>query len=444
MRSRVPSMALAAWLLLTGGTLVAVQEEAVETADAAEPGVAAELEVAAGAETAAQSFDPQAATETYLDRLTPEEKDRSDTYFGGGYWLQLWSFLYGLGIAWLFLGTGLTVRMRDLAGRISRRRPLRTVLYTCQYLILATVLYFPLTVYRDFIREHQYGLATQTFEPWFREQLIALGVSLVLFSILLVPLYGVFRRAPKTWWLWGSIVSVAFLIFAVLIAPVTIDPLFNTYVPLEDEAVKEPILSIARANGIEVDRVYQYDASRQTTRISANVSGFLGTMRIRLNDNLLDRCSLTEIKAVMGHEIGHYVLNHVYESILFFAVVIVVGFAFIRWSFDRVLARWGGKWRVKGLGDVAGLPLLAALFSVYFFVLTPLLNTYIRSNEAEADLFGLNAAAEPDGFAEVALKLAEYRKLDPGPLEEWILYDHPSGRSRISMAMHWKAEHLRE
>ncbi len=444
MRSRVPSMALAAWLLLTGGTFVAAQEEAVETADAAEPGVAAELEVAAGAETAAQSFDPQAATETYLDRLTPEEKDRSDTYFEGGYWLQLWGFLYGLGIAWLFLGTGLTVRMRDLAGRISRRRPLRTMLYTCQYLILATVLFFPLTVYRDFVREHQYGLATQTFGPWFREQLIALGVSLVLFSILLVPLYGVFRRAPKTWWLWGSIVSVAFLIFAVLIAPVTIDPLFNTYVPLEDENVREPILSIARANGIEVDRVYQYDASRQTTRISANVSGFLGTMRIRLNDNLLDRCSLTEIKAVMGHEIGHYVLNHIYESILFFAVVIVVGFAFIRWSFDRVLARWGGKWRVKGLGDVAGLPLLAALFSVYFFVLTPFLNTYIRSNEAEADLFGLNAAAEPDGVAEVALKLSEYRKLDPGPLEEWILYDHPSGRSRISMAMHWKAEHLRE
>ncbi|MEE8277633.1 MAG: M48 family metallopeptidase [Thermoanaerobaculia bacterium] len=444
MRSRVPSMALAAWLLLTGGTFVAAQEEAVETADAAEPGVAAELEVAAGAETAAQSFDPQAATETYLDRLTPEEKDRSDNYFEGGYWLQLWGFLYGLGIAWLFLGTGLTVRMRDLAGRISRRRPLRTMLYTCQYLILATVLYFPLTVYRDFIREHQYGLATQTFGPWFREQLIDLGLSLVLFSILLVPLYGVFRRAPKTWWLWGSIVSVAFLIFAVLIAPVTIDPLFNTYVPLEDENVREPILSIARANGIEVDRVYQYDASRQTTRISANVSGFLGTMRIRLNDNLLDRCSLTEIKAVMGHEIGHYVLNHVYESIPFFAVVIVVGFAFIRWSFDRVLARWGGKWGVKGLGDVAGLPLLAALFSVYFFVLTPFLNTYIRSNEAEADLFGLNAAAEPDGVAEVALKLSEYRKLDPGPLEEWILYDHPSGRSRISMAMHWKAEHLRE
>jgi STE24 endopeptidase len=124
--------------------------------------------------------------------------------------------------------------------------------------------------------------------------------------------------------------------------------------------------------------------------------------------------------------------------------VLAGGFAFVHWGFGRALARWGGRWRVRGIGDVAGLPLLGALLSVYMFVMTPVLNSIIRVNEAEADLFGLNAAREPEGFAEVALKLGEYRKLEPGPIEEWIFFDHPSGRSRIRMAMRWKAEHLGE
>ena len=396
---------------------------------------------AAAAQAELEPFDPEAATQEYLSRLSPEDKARSDAYFEGGYWLQLWGLLYGLGIAWLLLGTRLSAQMRDLAERIGRRKPLQTALYAVQYVVASSLLAFPLTVYQGFFREHQYGLATQTFGPWMRDQLVGLGVGVVLVSLLLIPLYGVLRRAPRTWWLWGSLVGVVFLAFVIVISPVYIDPLFNTYTPLEDETVKEPILALARANGIDVDKVYQFDASRQTTRISANVSGFLGTMRIRLNDNLLNRCEPAEVQAVMGHEIGHYVLNHIYEVLVYFGIVLLVGFAFLRVSFDWVLGRWGRRWGVRGIGDVAGLPLLAALLSVYFFVMTPVTNTIIRSNEAEADLFALNAAGEPDGFAEVALKLAEYRKLDPGPIEEWILYDHPSGRARIAMAMRWKAEH---
>jgi STE24 endopeptidase len=234
-------------------------------------------------------------------------------------------------------------------------------------------------------------------------------------------------------------VALVFLVFVVLISPVYIDPLFNKYELLADVRVKDEIVRLARASGIETQDVYQFDASRQTTRVSANVSGFLGTMRIRLNDNLLNRSSLPEIKAVMGHEIGHYVLNHVYETIVFFAIVLVGGFAFVRSSFDSALRRWGSGWSIEGIGDVAGLPLLAALLSVYFFLLTPILNTYVRVNEAEADLYGLQAAREPEGFADVALKLGEYRKLEPGPIEEWLFFDHPSGRSRIRMAMQWKA-----
>ncbi len=312
-----------------------------------------------------------------------------------------------------------------------------------QYTVVTTVLFFPLTVYQNFFREHQYGLATQTFGPWFKEQMIALGVSLVMGVILFIPLYGVFRKAPRTWWIWGAAVGVAFVTFAMMIYPVFLAPLFNTYTALEDPAVAEPILSMARANGVDADTVYQFDASRQSTRISANVAGALGTMRIALNDNLLNRCSHEEIQTVMAHELAHYVLNHVYESIAFMGVMLLAGFAFVRWTFDRVVARWGSRWGVQGIGDVAGLPVLAALISVFFFFGTPVTNNFIRLNEVQADLVALNVARQPEGFAEVSLKLAEYRKLEPGPVEEWIFYDHPSGRSRISMAMRWKAEQLK-
>lgn len=392
----------------------------------------------------APSFDVEAATEQYLARLSPEERARSDSYFEGGYWLQLWSFLYGLGVAWLLLGTRLSARMRDFAERFGRWRALATLLYGAQYFLLTAVLIFPLTLYSGYFREHAYGLSNHTFGGWMRDRLVGLAVGAVLGGVFLVVLYTVFRRAERTWWQWGSAVAIVFLAVAMLIAPVYIAPLFNTYELLEDPAVLHPILGMARANGVDVDRVYQFDASRQSKRISANVSGFAGTMRISLNDNLLERCEVGEVKAVMGHELGHYVLNHMYEGLIFFGVVIFSGFAFLRWSFAACVARWGERWDVRGIADPAGLPLLAALFSIYSFALTPIVNSYVRVNEAEADVFGLNASREPDGFAEVAMKLSEYRKIAPGPLEEWIFFDHPSGRSRVRMAMGWKAEHLFE
>jgi STE24 endopeptidase len=188
--------------------------------------------------------------------------------------------------------------------------------------------------------------------------------------------------------------------------------------------------------------VYQVDASRQTTRMSANVSGFANTMRITLNDNLLRRGSPEEIQAVMGHEMGHYVMNHIPKSIFFSAVVYLVFFAFLRWGVDWTLARWGTHWQVRGITDPAVLPLVFLLAGIFFFVLTPVLNTETRMHEKEADMFGLNAARQPDGFAQSAIHLSEYRKMRPGKWEERIFFDHPSGYDRIHSAMVWKGENL--
>ena len=203
-----------------------------------------------------------------------------------------------------------------------------------------------------------------------------------------------------------------------------------------------PILHIAHANGIPTDDVYQMDASKQTTRISANVSGFANTMRITLNDNLLHRGSPEEIQAVMGHEMGHYVMNHIPKSILFDSIVNVLFFAFLFGGLQWTLKLWGDRWQIHSVTDPAVMPLVFLLAGIFFFVLTPVTNTETRTQEKEADMFGLNAARQPDGFAQAAIHLAEYRKMRPGPIEEFIFYDHPSGYDRIHSSMVWKGENL--
>ena len=389
------------------------------------------------------AFDVTAATNAYLARLSPEKKARSDAYFEGGYWLQLWDFLWGAAVSLLLLYGRISSRMRDAARRITRFSPLQTLVYWVQFVLVTAALSFPLTVYEGFFREHQYGLATQNFAGWFGDFLKGLAVSAVLGGLLVMALFGIVRRLPSTWHVWGAAAATLFVILGGLIAPVFIAPLFNKYTRLNDPKVVAPILSMARANGIPAQDVYQVDASRQSTRVSANVSGFLGTERITLNDNLLRRCTLPEIEAVMGHEMGHYVLNHAYKFIAWAIILGLAAFAFLRRASGWALGRWGTRWGIQGIGDVAVTPLAVLLISIVFFVLTPLLNTLVRTQEYEADIFGLNAARQPDGFAEVALKLSDYRKLDPGPLEEWIFFDHPSGRTRITAAMRWKAENLR-
>lgn len=387
---------------------------------------------------AALPRDAELATQAYLDRLPKEAVQRANDYEEGGYWLQLWEFLLGLGIAALMLHGGRSARVRDWAQRVGRHALLRDGLYGGVYGLVTGVLLVPLNFYRGYWREHDYGMSTQTTAGWWGEWVLNLGVEVVGTAVAVAVLYAVFRRTGERWWLWGAAACAALLALMLLVSPVLINPLFNTYKPLDQGPVRDAVLAMAHANGVPADDVYVFDASSQTKRISANVSGLGATAAIRLNDNLLNHTSLPEIRAVMAHELGHYVLNHAPEMLLQFGLLIMFGLLFCQWVMRRLLTRFGHRWGTQDVADVASLPLLSAVFSVFMMAATPMFNSIIRSNEIEADRFGLNLARDPHGFAEVILKLSAYRKPDPGRLEEVVFFHHPSARHRIHDAMRWR------
>ena len=344
-------------------------------------------------------------------------------------------------IAFIFLSLGLSRWINKIALK-SKKRIFRNLIYILLYLLFTFLLSLPFSIYTGFIREHQYGLSNITFMEWFSEEMIGLALLIFFGGLLLLALYSIIKKVKNTWWIWGSGVLMVFLIITIFISPVFISPLFNNYVPLEDGEIKEEILSLARANGVPADNVYQFNASKQSKRISANVSGIGSTIRISLNDNLLNQCSKAEIKSVMAHELGHYVLNHTITLLIYFGIIIVIGFAVVNFLMKKAINKFGAGWGIENISDVTSLPLFVILFSFYMFIATPVTNSIIRSDETEADIFGLNAAREPDGFASVAMKLSDYRKINPGKLEEILFFDHPSGNSRVTMSMKWKAENL--
>ncbi len=432
---------IAAWGLLVVCLVVAVVVGLMAPIEAGKASrQAAALVPADAAWRAALPADPEAATAAYLARVPQAAQERVNAYVDGENALQFWGWLAGLAVAGMLLTTGWSARLRDGIEARVRAGWLRTAIYGALYVLITSVLLAPLAAYSGFFREHAFGMSNQNFAGWAQEQAIGMAISAVVGAVAILVLYAVIRRAQHSWWAWGAAVATVMGSLLLLIAPVVIDPLFNDYKPLAAGEVRDSILSMARANGVPAKDVLEFDASRQTQRISANVSGIFGSAAIRLNDNLLKRTSLAEIRAVTGHEMGHYVLNHIYKALIIMGVVFVAVGLLVHLITQAVLARYGARWGLRGLTDVASLPLLAAVFSTVMLLATPVTNNLTRSQEIEADIFGINVAREPDGFAEVALKLSEYRKVKPAAWEAFIFNTHPSAYDRVLMAMRWKAE----
>jgi STE24 endopeptidase len=389
----------------------------------------------------AQGFDPVAATAAYLATLSPEQHAKATAYTQGGHWLLLWSTLVGVLISWIVIRTGVLVRVR---GGIERRRPhpwLAVIAVIVVDTIVEGVLMTPWDAYAGWWREKSYGLTGQALAGWLAEHGLQLAVGVVQSIIIFSVLYWLIRRSPKRWWFWSGFAVVVGFIGLLMLQPIVIEPLFNSYKPAPPGPMRDEIVAMAKQVGVPSDKILIYDGSKQSNRYTANVAGLFGTARVAMSDVMFKKdADLAEVRGVVGHEMGHYVRGHIVWMGAAFGLLTMIAMFLI----DRLFpwaARVLGAQGVRGVADPAGFPVFSVILSVLALLGTPLVNSVTRITEADADRFSVEHFNEPDGLAKALVKTIEYRADSPSRLEEVIFYDHPSVGRRVRAAMDWKAAH---
>lgn len=382
------------------------------------------------------SFDPAAATARYIDSLGPAALQKAHDYTIGREWMVLWTLLVAAIVTWLIVRSRLLDRIE---AKISERRGNgRAFVVAFVYFIVSAILTLPWTIYSDWWRERSYGRTSQPFGDWLMQSGIATLLTAVLGAIFLMCVYWLIRRTGPRWWIWsGGLTAIAFA-FVSLLAPVMIEPLFNTYTPVPPGQVRDAVVEMAQRAGIPPNKVYMYNGSRQSNNFTANAGGVGSTARVAISDVAFKNASLDEVKAVTGHEIGHYVLKHSWWGILFFSVGAVILFWITEQTFPWFARRFGSA---ATLGDPRGLPVLMFMIALFGVVALPITNSFSRTLEAQADKYSLETENRPDALSSSLVKTAEYRYPRPNRIEEIIFYDHPSVESRVRTAMEWKATH---
>jgi STE24 endopeptidase len=311
---------------------------------------------------------------------------------------------------------------------------------TALFLLLSSLLTVPWSLYSDWWRERSYGLSSQPLGDFIMQGSIALLISAFFGGLFLAAIYWLINRAGRRWWIWSGAVAAAALAFMMLLAPILIEPLFNQYKPVPQGPVRTALEEMAAQAEIPADRIFMYDGSRQSNNFTANVSGILGSARIAISDVALKQASLSEVRAVTGHEIGHYVLGHIWRGVAVFSVLAILLFFLADRLFPRVARAFGSS---ATIGEPRGVPVLFFLVSLFGLAAMPITNALSRMGESEADAFSLRTVNEADGLASSLVKTAEYRYPRPHPLQEAIFYTHPSVERRVRRAMEWKAAQAR-
>jgi len=382
------------------------------------------------------AFDPQAATSAYIDSLGADALARAAEYTVGNHWLLLWNLLVTAVITWILVRTGILDRIND---RLAKRGVnLRTWVVAAAYFLVSGLLALPWSLYAEWSRERSYGRSSQPLMDFLGQGVLSLVIAAILVGLFFVGVYALMRRAGRFWWLWSGGLTAVALSFLLLAGPVVIEPLFNEYKPVPAGEVREALVEMARRSGVPEDRIFVYDGSRQSNNFTANVSGLGGSARVAISDVAFKGASLDEVKAVTGHEIGHYVLGHVWRRVILMSTLAVVFFFLADRLFPRFARAFGSR---AALGDPTGLPVLVFMVSLFLLLAQPLVNGMIRLGENEADQYSLETVNLPDALAAALVKTAEYRNPRPGRLQEILFYTHPSVERRVRRAMDWKAAH---
>jgi len=369
------------------------------------------------------------ATPVTVPPATPEAL----RYYASGNWLWALDQVVGIVLLAVILFCGASARLRTWAQLIGRKWFFTIAVYFALFMILTFIVTLPLTYYVEFVRQHDYGLSNQTLQKWWTDSLIGLAVSCVAGAVFLWVPYLLLRKSPRRWWLYTAAAAIPFIVVANLVAPIWIAPLFNTFEPMHDKALEARILSLADRAGIEDSRVFEVNKSVDTKTLNAYVAGVWQTKRIVLWDTIIARLDERELLFVMGHEMGHYVLAHVWQMVALSSLFILVVLYAAYKTMGAIVARWGHRFGFSDIADVASLPLLLLVTSVFSLAIAPAQLALTRHLEHEADRFGLEItqANHSAGTAFVKLQQEALANPWPGPLFKLWRASHPPLGERI-------------
>ncbi len=382
------------------------------------------------------AFNVEAATARYIDSLGPEALQKAHDYTVGKEWMLLWGLLVAAVVTWLIVRSGMLERVN--AAFAERRRNLKALVVSFAFFVLSAVLVLPWTLYASYFREKSYGRTSQPIGDYLGQLALSSVITALVGALFMTGVYWLIRRTGKRWWIWSGGLTAAALAFIMLLSPVLIEPLFNKYEPVPPGQVRDAVVEMAGRAGVPPEQVFMYDGSRQSNNFTANAGGVGSTARVAISDVALKSASLEEVRAVTGHEIGHYVLKHTWWGILFFSLAAVVLFWIAERTFPWFARKFGSS---ATLVEPRGIPVLMFMVSLFGLLTLPILNTFGRTLETDADDYSLRTENLPDALSTALVKTAEYRYPRPGKFEEFVFYDHPSVEARVHRAMQWKAAH---
>lgn len=382
------------------------------------------------------AFDPNAATARYIDSLGPAALQKAHDYTVGKEWMILWTLVVAAIVTWLIVRSGVLDRLD--ARLAEKRRNVRAFVIAAVYFIVSALLTLPWSLYADYFREKSYGRTSQPLGDWLGQQAIALVITALIGALFMMGVYWLMRRTGRRWWLWSGALAAVGFSCVILLAPVLIEPLFNKYSPVPPGQVRDAVVSMAQRAGIPPNKVYMFNGSRQSNNFTANAGGVGSTARVAISDVAFKSATLDEVRAVTGHEIGHYVLKHTWWGILFYSIGAILLFFIADLTFPWFAARFGST---ATLGEPRGIAVLFFMISLFGVLTLPIFNSFSRTLETQADMYSLQTENRPDALATSLVKTAEYRYPRPNRIEEIIFYDHPSVEARVRRAMEWKAAH---
>ena len=370
----------------------------------------------------------------------PDPSPKAVRFYRSG--LRLWVVgrVWSVAVPVLFLVTGLSARIRRFASGRGRPWLVEIVIYAVAFLAIEFLLNLPLRYYAGFVRLHAYGLSIQPLGRWLGDALKGLAVEMAGAVLFLWVPYLLMARSPRRWWLYTGLLALPFAGFSALIAPIVIDPLFNDFGPMKDKRLEVRIDALARRAGIDGGKIFEVDKSRDTTTVNAYVTGLFSTKRIVLWDTILAKLDDDELLTVMGHEMGHYVLNHVAQGLILSSIGTIFALYLIHRAANGLIRRFGPRFGFDRLSDVASVPLLLLLAQVTIFLGSPVINGFSRHMEHEADRFALEITRTNRAAATGFVKLQEDNLSVPYPgrLSRIWRSTHPSIGERIDFCNEYR------